>query len=263
MSESGRTSVTPPPWWEQTGPARISALLAAARSGDEAAWSDLVGRIEPFLSSLVPGASIDSATGESIADELYARLSRELPGIDDEDSLISWMIRTVPRYTAGRYSEIDRSSLSRLSATEGRLFRLILRGESSYTEIASSLNMPVGAIGPAKRRLFRKIWGLSRPGLPTEEFDPRPDRGTPREDLEAALRVHRASHGGAPPKRENGWLHAVARTFGLVPPPWTRPPAGDDLVVAACRDVTGATRETLREVIAVAAERDAFRAGDR
>lgn len=263
MSESGRTSVTPPPWWEQTGPARISALLAAARSGDEAAWSDLVGRIEPFLSSLVPGAGVDSATGESVADELYVRLRRELPEIEDENSLINWMMRTVPRYTAGRYSEIDRSSLSRLSATEGRLFRLILRGESSYAEIASSLNMPVGAIGPARQRLSRKIWGLSRPGLPTEEYDPRPDRGTPREDLEAALQVHRVSHHGAPPKREDSRLRKVARAFGLVPPPWSEPATDDELVVAACRDVTGATRETLRDVIAVAAERDALSAGDR
>jgi DNA-directed RNA polymerase specialized sigma24 family protein len=232
---------------------RVSALLAAARSGDKAAWSTLVTRIKPFLSALVPGPGIDPATGESIAEGVYARLSRELDGIHDEDSLITWVLQAVPRHTAGRYSEVDRS-LSGLSATELGLLRLILRGKSSYADIANLLGMPVGSIGPTRQRLFRKIWWQSGPGLPKEEFDPRPDRGTTREDLEAALQVHRASHRSAPPERKNGRLRTLARAFGLVPPPWTSRPAGDDLVVAACQDVTDATRETFRDFTAVLSE---------
>jgi hypothetical protein len=253
MNESGRTSVTPPPWWELTGRARTSALLAAARSGDEAAWSTLVARLQPFLSVLVPGPGIDPATGESIAEGVYARLGRELDGIDDEDSLITWVLQAVPRHTAGRHSEVDRG-LNGLSAIEMRLLRLILRGESSYADIADLLGMPVGSTGPTRQRRLPKILWRSGSSLPIEESDPDRGRGTTRENLEAALQVHRAAHRSAPPEREDGRLRALARVFGLVPPPWTSRPAGGDLVTAACQDVTDATRETFRDFTAVLSE---------
>jgi Sigma-70, region 4 len=251
MNEPGQTSVTPPPWWELTGQARISALLAAARSGDEAAWSDLVDTIQPFLRTLSRGAGIDA--GDSTSRDVYARLRYELDGIADEDALITWVLRNALRGRSVPYAGVDRT-LSRLSDTDRQLLWLTFRGKSSYADIARYLAMPVGAVGPTRARLLKKIWRLSTSPLPPP---------TSREDLEAALRIHRASRDATPPGLKNGWIRTLARAFGLVPPPRTRPAAGDDLVVAACRDVTDATRETLRDFAAVLVEHATLAPGDR
>ncbi|UOX89217.1 hypothetical protein MUY14_00795 [Amycolatopsis sp. FBCC-B4732] len=256
MDEPGRTSVTPQ-WREQAGRERTSALLAAARDGDEAAWSDLLAMVEPFLTTLVRGAGIDPPTGESIAADVPARLRREVHRIDDEDSLIAWVLRAVREYPAGRYSEVDRT-LSSLSVTERHLLLVILRGGSGYADVARYTEIPAGAIGPTRARLFKKIWRLSTSGVP----GPRRGRRTARDDLEAALLLRKAAREEAPPEPRRGWVRALARAFGLVPPP-RHHPATD--VVAACRDVTGATRDVLGEFALVVSEHAALapEAGDR
>ncbi|WP_439382861.1 hypothetical protein [Amycolatopsis lexingtonensis] len=261
MDEPGRTSVTPPPWWEQTGKARVSVLLTAARSGDDHAWSDLVALVEPFLSTILRGSGIDPVTGGSIAEELLARLHRELDLIDGEDSLIDWVLRAVTHYPAGRYAEAD-YTLSRLSVTERRLLLATLRGNSSYADAARYAEIPVGAVGPTRARLLKKIWRLSMSGLPSEKVNPRHDRRTTREDLEAALLTLKAGPSRAETQPRRGWGSTLARAFGLVPPP-RRQPATD--VVAACQDVTGATGEVLGEFAVVLSEHAAIapEAGDR
>ncbi|MEU8639917.1 hypothetical protein AB0C38_47640 [Amycolatopsis sp. NPDC048633] len=278
MDEPGRTSVTPPPWWEQTGRARVSALLAAAGSGDSAAWSELVDLVTPFLWGLVRNSGVEAAARESIVQSVYEHLVHNLDRIQDEDALRTWVLKNATRELQGLRSsaapadsatpttyghyEVDRTT-SRLSTIEQHLLRLTLRPGATYADIATSLQIPVGSIGPTRDRMFKKMWRISTSDPSVQRTDPPGGPSTTREKLERALLVHNRSRSVASPERKSGWLHTVARAFGLIPPPWSRPTTDDELVVAACRDVTGTTRETLREVAAVAAERDAFRAGDR
>lgn len=268
MDEPGQTSVTPPPWWEETGRARVPALLAAAGSGDGAAWSELVDLVSPFLWGLVASYGVELTAREPIVQSVYEHLVRNLDRIRDEDTLRTWVLKDATRElrasaadagpaqpTPYGYYEVDRA-MNRLSTTELHLLRLTLRHDATYADIAESLRMPAGSVGPTRDRVLRKLWKISTSGPPG-------GRSATRENLERVLLLHQRSRTVASPERKGGWVRTVARTFGLVPPPWSRPATGDELVIAACRDVTGAARETLQEITAVAAERDAFKAGDR
>jgi hypothetical protein len=126
--------------------------------------------------------------------------------------------------------------LSWLSIPEQRLLRALI-AIGDIRVIAKELQLPAGSVGPLKMRMLRKLRRLTEADLPAE----------PRADLEAALRTHSRSPAPEPPAARRGLL----RFLGLTrpePPPRTHP---GDRTVAAVRDVTGAGRDVLREVVDV------------
>ncbi|MET8997659.1 hypothetical protein [Amycolatopsis sp. NPDC004169] len=93
MNEPGRTSVSPPPWWEQSGQDRVAAALVAARSGDEAAWDELVDRTAPLLWAVLRSAEVGKEAADRIVEQVYLRMVRDLDEIHDGSELLRWVAR--------------------------------------------------------------------------------------------------------------------------------------------------------------------------
>ncbi|MDS0135918.1 MULTISPECIES: sigma-70 family RNA polymerase sigma factor [unclassified Amycolatopsis] len=279
MNEPGRTSVSPPPWWEQSGQDRVAAALVAARAGDEAAWDELVDRTAPLLWAVLRSAEVGKAAADLIAEQVYLRMARNLDRIHDVGELLSWVARVAarevrtgrawsetryePELAASRYAQIDRA-FTRLSSGERRLLQLILPGGMSYAEIAKAVDMPVGSVGPTRDRVLEKVRRLID-ALPARP--PSPLGNSAREELEKALRARARVNTLPAPQRGKARrvVEAFGRFFGVLPPPPFEPVPGDDLVVGACRDVTSATRDTLEALMTVLSEHDtvARQGGDR
>ncbi|MGI5214784.1 RNA polymerase sigma factor [Plantactinospora sp. CA-290183] len=168
----------------------LTALLAAARDGDQAAWDALVTRYTPLLWSIARGYRLDTADAADAVQLTWLRLVEWLGRIDDPERLPSWLSTTVrreclhllrrreqptgvddlladlpadtPPIDSGLLlTERDAAlwrALEALPAACQRLLRaLTVSPPPSYAAVAAALGMPVGSIGPARQRCLGRL----------------------------------------------------------------------------------------------------------
>ena len=167
-----------------------SDLLAAARAGDEAAWSAIVHRYGGAIRGALRGFRLDAADEQDLTQITWMRLLEHGDSVRTPEALPGWLATTarreamrrqtarlrevvvdpaewpeVPDATdadAGLLATERAAAVARALATlpprPRALAELLVREpEPSYAEISLALGMPVGSIGPTRARCLEAL----------------------------------------------------------------------------------------------------------
>lgn len=175
------------------GETPVASLLDAAADGDEQAWSALVARFHRLLWATARATGLSEADAADVTQTTWLRLAEQLGRITEPAALPGWLVTTtrreairvsqrsrrpLPSVLLGRVDvDDDYSAVDRLVRAErhdelraafrrlGERCRILLAMLSaddrhSYEDISAQLEMPVGSIGPTRRRCLTKLAGL-------------------------------------------------------------------------------------------------------
>ena len=168
----------------------VAALLEAAGEGDERAWSQLVARFHGLLWATARACGLSQADTADVTQTTWLRLAENLGKISEPAALPGWLVTTTRR-EAIRVSnrarrplpavllgttdlDDDHSAVELLVRAErnhelrvafrhlGERCRLLLAMLSadahySYEEISGQVGIPIGSIGPTRRRCLTKL----------------------------------------------------------------------------------------------------------
>jgi RNA polymerase sigma factor (sigma-70 family) len=178
---------------EPTSDHPVATLVRRARNGDELAWDALVERYAPLIWSLCRRYQLDGADAGDAGQSVWLRLVDQLDKIRDPAALPGWLATTTRRecdrilHTA-RVPRAARHALDaenipddqaetieqELLAAERRaalreafvhlpprsqqLIALLIEDPPlSYAQISARLGIPIGSIGPNRRRCLDKL----------------------------------------------------------------------------------------------------------
>lgn len=172
----------------------VGLLVQAAAAGDESAWRHLVDRYVRLVWSVVREFRLGDQASEDVVQTTWLRLAENLDGIRDPERVGSWLATTARReaISVNRRSvreppidvlehelPADDHDLDiRLIESEecaavvaafqqlGRECRELVRLRAldppmAYKDIAEILNIPVGSIGPKRKRCIDKLLALA------------------------------------------------------------------------------------------------------
>jgi RNA polymerase sigma factor (sigma-70 family) len=168
-------------------------LVMRARDGDERAWAALVERYAPLIWSLCRRHRLDAAGTADVGQNVWLLLVSQLGTIRDPAALAGWLATTTRRECAralnraqARHAarhELDaaaipdgqaepagqgllaaeqqaalRAAFTRLPPRDQQLIALLAEDPRvPYAEISARLGIPVGSIGPNRRRCLDKL----------------------------------------------------------------------------------------------------------
>ncbi|HTY73224.1 MAG TPA: sigma-70 family RNA polymerase sigma factor [Actinomycetes bacterium] len=170
----------------------VSALLARAAAGDQAAWDALVDGFASLLWAVARAHRLDDADCADAVQTAWLRLLENLERITEPDRLGAWLSTTVRREClrvirrSGREYVADADHLTaipeprapemgaRLMLAERdaalwaaferipdrcrRLLRVLLADPApSYQDVSAALEMPIGSIGPTRQRCLERL----------------------------------------------------------------------------------------------------------
>ncbi|MFT4259678.1 RNA polymerase sigma factor [Microbacterium sp.] len=178
--------------WQQA-----ARSFRAWRDGDSRAMDDLVRLMTPVLWHVVRAYGLDRTLAEDVVQSAWLALVRGQDSISDPKAVSAWLITTARREAwraskaHGRVDTTDADGLDRLlpqqrSAEEHaaigdesrrlwlavqaldercqRLLRVVAFDDRpDYAKLAADLAMPVGSIGPTRKRCLAKLRGLLDP----------------------------------------------------------------------------------------------------
>lgn len=170
----------------------LSALVRAGIDGDEDAWHELVRRHARLIAMVVRQYRLGTADAQDVSQLVWLRLFENLRNIRDPDGLPGWILTTT-RHECQRYvrrkdrsiaidpltfatfrsedqSELDGTllaserhevllaAMAELPPRHQQLLSLLLVDPPyPYTEVSRILDIPVGSIGPTRRRALEKL----------------------------------------------------------------------------------------------------------
>jgi RNA polymerase sigma factor (sigma-70 family) len=177
--------------------ADVGELVRLAGSGDESAWSELVGRYTPMLWAIARSYRLPTADAADVVQIAWLRLLQQLPRIRQPRSVAAWLTTTARRECllalhrnrreqphdlgdetfparASGDAEVDadvdagllrverdeavRQALAQLSARQQLVLRLLSADPpSSYEEISAATGIPIGSIGPTRARALHRL----------------------------------------------------------------------------------------------------------
>ena len=168
-------------------------IVTRARDGDKQAWDALVERYAPLLWSICRRYRLGGTDADDVGQSVWLRLLEQLDKIRDPAALPGWlatttrrecgrMLRaarapgstrlavdaeTVPDERAGttdhelllaERSAALREAFIRLPPDRQRLIALLIQDPPvPYAKISAELGIPVGSIGPTRRRCLEKL----------------------------------------------------------------------------------------------------------
>ena len=165
-------------------------LVERCRSGDEAAWKELVCRYERLVYAVPNRYGLDEDSARDVFQEVFAILVAQLPALRNPSGLPKWLMTTARNVCRKWLREAHRESgvavepevmdaapefvqmwesqhrlRQALRRLGGRCEELILalysdRVSTSYEAVARRLGVPVGSIGPTRARCLRKLLDL-------------------------------------------------------------------------------------------------------
>jgi RNA polymerase sigma factor (sigma-70 family) len=171
----------------------VTDLVTRAQRGDQHAWTTLVRRYAPLLRSICRRYRLSSADTDDVAQTVWLRLVDQLAKMRNPAALAGWIATTTSRecariQRAARPFQTTRwdadtgdipdteaeSAESLLLAAERRaalrqafaclhpacqqlLAMLIEDPPVPYADISARLGIPVGSIGPTRRRCLEKL----------------------------------------------------------------------------------------------------------
>lgn len=163
-------------------------LVERARDGDREAWNELVDRFARMVLAVAASNGVRPADRDDVMQVTWLKLAQNLERIENPDAVGAWLAITCRnealRVRARSAREIpvedeifaripddadvedealrgipDRelpTAFAKLSERCQTLLRLLLL-ERPYTEIAETLEMPIGGIGPTRARCLAKL----------------------------------------------------------------------------------------------------------
>lgn len=175
-------------------------LLPAAREGDAAAWDEIVRRYSGIVAAKVRSFRLQDADAFDAMQMTWLRLAENIHRLCHPERLAGWLATTAcreclrilrqARSTATpmevlathvadsapgpeqRVVEADTArALGRLIAQLPPTRRILLRAlfaddAGSYTDVAQTVGVPVGSIGPSRARALQQLrWMLAQRGL--------------------------------------------------------------------------------------------------
>jgi RNA polymerase sigma factor (sigma-70 family) len=170
------------------------ALVVSALAGDQRAWDQIVQRYENLVWSVCRSIIFDRDLAVDVAQTVWLRLVEHLDRIEDPQALGAWLARTsrnecfklrdrskrweviVSNYVGDVVAEgadvdllereqlrLMRDALQRLSPECAVLMRLLTTDPPlSYREVAEAANIPIGTIGPRRKRCLAHARSILR-----------------------------------------------------------------------------------------------------
>jgi RNA polymerase sigma factor (sigma-70 family) len=168
----------------------LEALIRAASGGDEVAWGAIVDRFAGLVWATARAHRLSPPEAADVAQTTWLRLVENLDRIEDPERLGAWLATTARREclrhirlrgrelltaedaifdapsedgAARRLITLERNdalrrAFARISERCQALLRLLAAPEApSYEEIATALDMPIGAIGPTRARCLDQL----------------------------------------------------------------------------------------------------------
>jgi RNA polymerase sigma factor (sigma-70 family) len=171
----------------------ITDLVTRAAQGDRHAWDALVERFVPLIWSICRGYRLSDADAADVSQNVWLHLADQLDKIRDSAALPGWLATTTRReclrvlrtargqptaryvldaqvtaddpagtaeqglLRAERHATL-REAFAALPPSGQRLIALLLEyPPMSYAQISVRLSIPVGSIGPTRRRCLDKL----------------------------------------------------------------------------------------------------------
>jgi RNA polymerase sigma factor (sigma-70 family) len=170
------------------------ALLLACRAGDSTGWEMLVDRYQPLVYSIARRSGLDHDQSVDVFQRVFARLVEHLGRIEQPAQVGAWLATTA-RHEAWRVSrrarvieftpldaleviepladdllpeevvlrieeqQVVRAALATLDERCRKLLTLLFyrTDVAPYAEIAATMGMSEGSIGPTRARCLRKL----------------------------------------------------------------------------------------------------------
>jgi RNA polymerase sigma factor (sigma-70 family) len=170
---------------------RTGELVRRATSGDELAWAALINRFGPMVVRVAHRTGLNAADAADAHQATWVQLMRRLDQVRDPERIGGWLVTTARRQSQriaiarGRHTltsdlvteSLESHSLSaealvlrshyepqveqalgRLpTAYQQLLVTLTSNPVPSYEEVAKSLGLPVGSIGPMRLRALQML----------------------------------------------------------------------------------------------------------
>lgn len=170
---------------------QVTYLVTGARNGDKQAWDGLVERYAPLIWSICRRYRLDGADAEDVGQAVWLHLVEHLDNLRDPHALPGWLVTTTRRECcrvrhAPRTLPADgqalqhrpdeqtvtgehellmaeraatlREAFARLPLSGQRLLALLIADPAvPYTQISAQLGIPVGSIGPKRRRYLDRL----------------------------------------------------------------------------------------------------------
>ena len=171
----------------------VAGLVTRARSGDEQAWGELVERYAPLIWSICRKYRLGPADADDVGQSVWLHLVAQLDKIREPAALAGWLATTTRR-ECGRFVraargphsvayalDVENMADERAAAAEqevlaaerhaalrqafadlpphGQQLIAMLTADPPvpYTEISARLGIPVGSIGPTRRRCLDRM----------------------------------------------------------------------------------------------------------
>lgn len=183
-----------------------ASLLARAAQGDQRAWDQLVESHTRLLWAVARSFRLDSADASDVVQTTWLRLVEHLDRIEDPTRLVGWLVTTARREAmrvlrrSGRErpavedTMLDRAddgppvdtallldernaalwhAYEQLGDKCRQLLRVAVYEPRAYDEISAALGMPIGSIGPTRRRCLTQLRTLLEGSVLTEGDGPR------------------------------------------------------------------------------------------
>lgn len=169
----------------------VADLVTSARNGDKQAWDGLVERYAPLIWSICRRYRLGAADAEDVGQAVWMYLVEHLDNLRDADALPGWLATATRReccrvlratcklpvggvvlenmpddQTAAAGHELLvaernaalREAFARLSPAGQRLLAMLITDPPlPYTEISDRLGIPIGSIGPSRRRCLERL----------------------------------------------------------------------------------------------------------
>jgi RNA polymerase sigma factor (sigma-70 family) len=160
-------------------------LVARCRTGDEAAWSELVTRFSRYVYAIVgQGFGLRNDDAEDVFQEVFARTYQHLDRLRDDEAIRPWIAQLtrrlcIDRLRAGRREqltdaeiepdELDETlqtldealtvheALGQLSENCQQILDRFFARDESYQTIGSALDIPAGTIASRISRCLAKM----------------------------------------------------------------------------------------------------------
>jgi RNA polymerase sigma factor (sigma-70 family) len=170
----------------------VAILVARARNGDQVAWDTLVERYAPLIWSLCRRHRLDGADAADVGQNVWLQLVTQLGNIRDPAALPGWLATTTRRecqrvrnkaqaphaalhapdadnipddqasmvehvLAAERHAALREASAHLPPCCQQLIALLIEDPPVPYAQVSARLGIPVGSVGPNRRRCLDKL----------------------------------------------------------------------------------------------------------